>query len=360
VPYDGGMDATVSAWDGRSLKGRCPRSGIVTNFLGGNDQNAATQMHRHGGRDHFIIFGVIQGVASLSSPGCRRLYRGRCQHCRKLSIEISYQEEDLPKFDPKKSSDAYKYDPTWTSVPYPSSFHYTDNASVSPWQREVGVDAEPDSTWAIYIGGMHTTNTQSNHIRKRLAAACNAVPDDTCTWLALGKAGARYSAADILARYRRSTFCLHPPGDSPTRKGIFDSLLTGCIPVVFNKFSLGNQYDWHLGAALREKVTVFVPPDEPDFLGYLRQNYDRSRVLAMQRAIAHAAFGLQYSLPPPGPKPHVWAPPKPDAVDVLLDGMYRQFVRDRDALAAAATAVQTPVKAAAKRELEPWLEKLKR
>ncbi|XP_060607445.1 uncharacterized protein LOC132759653 [Ruditapes philippinarum] len=31
----------------------------------------------------------------------------------------------------------------------------------------------------------------------------------------------------------KSVFCLQPPGDSPTRKSIYDSILSGCIPVLF-------------------------------------------------------------------------------------------------------------------------------
>jgi len=31
--------------------------------------------------------------------------------------------------------------------------------------------------------------------------------------------------------YLHSTFCLTPPGDGPTRKGLFDAMLFGCIPV---------------------------------------------------------------------------------------------------------------------------------
>ncbi len=33
--------------------------------------------------------------------------------------------------------------------------------------------------------------------------------------------------------YRHSVFCLQPPGDMDGRKAIFDSISTGCIPVIF-------------------------------------------------------------------------------------------------------------------------------
>merc|ERR1711860_291809 len=42
-----------------------------------------------------------------------------------------------------------------------------------------------------------------------------------------------------------SIFCINPPGDTPTRKGVFDSLVLGCIPVITQAWSL-SQYRWHI------------------------------------------------------------------------------------------------------------------
>lgn len=36
------------------------------------------------------------------------------------------------------------------------------------------------------------------------------------------------------SRYAECDFCLHPPGDTRARRGIFDSLLAGCVPVLFD------------------------------------------------------------------------------------------------------------------------------
>ncbi|GAA95771.1 glycosyltransferase family 47 protein [Mixia osmundae IAM 14324] len=37
----------------------------------------------------------------------------------------------------------------------------------------------------------------------------------------------------IFEEMQHSTFCLEPPGDSSTRKGFYDAILMGCIPVIF-------------------------------------------------------------------------------------------------------------------------------
>ncbi|KAK8556248.1 hypothetical protein V6N12_002658 [Hibiscus sabdariffa] len=41
-------------------------------------------------------------------------------------------------------------------------------------------------------------------------------------------------------------FWLKPPGDSYTRRSIFDSILAGCIPVLFHPGTAYAQYIWHL------------------------------------------------------------------------------------------------------------------
>lgn len=54
------------------------------------------------------------------------------------------------------------------------------------------------------------------------------------------------TARTIYKMALESVFCLQPAGDSWTRKGIFDSLLAGCIPVVFSRNQVVFQYLWHL------------------------------------------------------------------------------------------------------------------
>jgi hypothetical protein len=43
--------------------------------------------------------------------------------------------------------------------------------------------------------------------------------------------------------FRETVFCPAPAGDSITRKSIFDSLIAGCIPVIFARASM-SQYLW--------------------------------------------------------------------------------------------------------------------
>ncbi|KAL8106793.1 hypothetical protein AgCh_023531 [Apium graveolens] len=52
-----------------------------------------------------------------------------------------------------------------------------------------------------------------------------------------------------------------PPGDSPTRKSVFDSLISGCIPVFFDPFTAYYQYSWHLPED-HGKYSIFIDQEE--------------------------------------------------------------------------------------------------
>ena len=47
----------------------------------------------------------------------------------------------------------------------------------------------------------------------------------------------------ILYGYMHAEFCLMPGGDTPTRQGVMDALLVGCIPVFFATCSHGSLYE---------------------------------------------------------------------------------------------------------------------
>jgi hypothetical protein len=47
------------------------------------------------------------------------------------------------------------------------------------------------------------------------------------------------------------------PGDTITRKSLFDSLVAGCVPVVFARASL-SQYAWFLSTNDIEAISVYL------------------------------------------------------------------------------------------------------
>ncbi|GKU95508.1 hypothetical protein SLEP1_g8860 [Rubroshorea leprosula] len=67
-------------------------------------------------------------------------------------------------------------------------------------------------------------------------------------------------------RYMRpmlqATFCLQPPGDTPTRRSTFDSIIAGCMPVFFEELSAKIQYGWHMLKEQYGEFSVFIPREE--------------------------------------------------------------------------------------------------
>jgi hypothetical protein len=138
--------------------------------------------------------------------------------------------------------------------------------------------------------------------------------------------------------YSSSVFCIQPPGDTPTRKGIFDSLLAGCIPIVFDAVTMEG-YQWHLEDW--KNMVVHYPletgPSQPNLVDVML-NFEvkyHDAIQDMQRKIADAAYSLQYST-------HT-VPGRVDAFDTTLARMmsnYRDVVSLMPLSAALAATVE--------------------
>jgi len=122
---------------------------------------------------------------------------------------------------------------------------------------------------------------------------------------------------DLYQLIMASTFCINPKGDSPTRKGLFDALVLGCIPVIFTEDSL-KWYRMHIPSW--ESISVLVSENMVMQEGFNLFDYlqayardDPSGVQQKQRAINNIAYSLQYSsIPAPNNSRG------PDAFDLIL------------------------------------------
>ena len=59
--------------------------------------------------------------------------------------------------------------------------------------------------------------------------------------------------------YLDAEFCLTPPGDTQTRKSLFDALVMGCIPVWFDRLTA--QYPWFWTDSSIERFAIVVSPE---------------------------------------------------------------------------------------------------
>jgi hypothetical protein len=84
----------------------------------------------------------------------------------------------------------------------------------------------------------------------------------TCRFLDCGvEANGCDDPVSLMKLFESSVFCLQPPGDSLTRRSVFDSILAGCIPVFFNQGSAYKQYVWHLPKN-SDEYSVYIPVKE--------------------------------------------------------------------------------------------------
>ncbi|KAI4317599.1 hypothetical protein L6164_025459 [Bauhinia variegata] len=133
----------------------------------------------------------------------------------------------------------------------------------------------------------------------------------------------------------QASFCLQPPGDTPTRRSTFDAILAGCIPVFFEEQSAKTQYGWHLPENEFESFSVHIPKEEVVYKGMKILNVLRgipgSRVRRMREKILgliprvmyrkhNSSYGLRA---------------KKDAFDISIDGTLKRIQSRLEELALA-------------------------
>lgn len=121
---------------------------------------------------------------------------------------------------------------------------------------------------------------------------------------------------EVLRALAKSVFCLQPRGDSVTRKGFFDTIVAGCIPVLFANGTAYTQYRWHLPAS-PSLYSVFIP--EADVLANRVDVIDMlsriplAQIRSMQQAVRHLIPRVVYSPP---------STSLPDAFSITLDAFF--------------------------------------
>ncbi|XP_076101024.1 uncharacterized protein LOC143070734 [Mytilus galloprovincialis] len=94
----------------------------------------------------------------------------------------------------------------------------------------------------------------------------------------------------------RSVFCLQPPGDSPTRKSFYDSIMSGCIPVTFGNHSLQYAFSKYFDFS---KFSVSIPVDiasnDKGILNFLK-DIDMKTLKRLHSNLLHIMKYMQYSI----------------------------------------------------------------
>ncbi|GJM84722.1 hypothetical protein PR202_ga00419 [Eleusine coracana subsp. coracana] len=135
------------------------------------------------------------------------------------------------------------------AVPYPTDFHPETTADVAAWQEAA---RKAERTWLFSFVGAPRPGSGGKTARAEIIRQCGA--SSRCTHLQCTKPSAsepsscESSRGAVMRVMGRSTFCLQPRGDTPTRRSTFDAVLAGCVPVFFHPDSAYTQYTRHLPA----------------------------------------------------------------------------------------------------------------
>ncbi|XVF51501.1 hypothetical protein PTKIN_Ptkin04bG0190000 [Pterospermum kingtungense] len=192
------------------------------------------------GKDHVFVLGKISWDFRRSrdaSWGTRLLELDQMQNSMKLLIERQpWHINDI-------------------GVPHPTYFHPHSDDDIITWQLKI---IRSNRENLVSFAGAARPGAPQN-IRSILINQCNS-DQSKCRFLNCTSGGCD-QPEHVIELFMESEFCLQPPGDSPTRKSVFDSLVSGCIPVLFDPFTAYYQYPWHLPED-HSKYSVFIDQEE--------------------------------------------------------------------------------------------------
>jgi hypothetical protein len=161
---------------------------------------------RHQGADHVVMWSLGH-YHPWPKNGCNVFMSEFCKHC---AITCYWM-------DPTKKDNHF------ISMPFPSSYHSSDTMTDIPWAFD-NHKFERNIT-ALYLGSTKTLNPDHTKIRRSMTAQCKAHPK--CEWLQIAHSSTDSTISTFVQSYRRSVFCLCPPGDDPGRKALFDIITSG-------------------------------------------------------------------------------------------------------------------------------------
>lgn len=309
IPFDLGVHSYIDHLNGIPRLAS-PHGWLAQQLLRAHSKDKALYW-KYYGHNHFVFLGIT--AYQMVGIGVKTFFMQICQNCTTITIETS----------PTRTAIKGRTRKHWYAVPYPSSFHWHQGITNVPWEL---TSSSPERTiLALFIGSLRTSQPNSNSLRRLLFNQCKDEP--SCEWHQTPHSCTGVlNATSTMLMLRKAVFCPAPTGDSITRKSLFDSLVAGCIPVLFSRASL-TQYAWHLSEQDVDNVSVYIPlksinSGDANFITVLKA-LSPEEVARKQAAVRKIAPLLQYSIVPDsagnGTDGRHWAPPMEDAADVIIN-----------------------------------------
>lgn len=294
IPYYGGLD--VIRWHFHENATNEKRDELALRLFRWLEQKPPWR--RHGGRDHVLVLGKISWDFRRQADGMwgsRLLEFPEMQEATKVLIER----------DPWAGNDI--------GVPHPTYFHPQSAADIDTWLRHV---RSQERTSLVTFVGKERKNDPTN-VRSALVKQCrNVTSESDCRFVECDKDNC-FKAAYVTKAFMATHFCMQPVGDSPTRRSVFDSLIAGCIPVLFHPCTAYVQYPWHLPEN-ESTWSVYISEDEiragtASVVDTLKRISVAERDAMRENIITNVIPGLLYSAPGSDVSPYR------DAFDITID-----------------------------------------
>lgn len=342
IPYDAGVETYIYR-DGTFRGGGNPLAKVISKYL-----NGSKIFKRHDGADHFMIYSASLLSQGLSSK-LKRLFR----ICANVTV---FTFETFEKYETKKFKGFSL--PYLTAIPYPSIYHWFQPAGERSIPALMDDGSDKKKFLASLLASTQTNQPDSNKFRRFLMNQCiefdehksdlSVKYDHLCWRRDIGSRDNRnnFDVSAISDVYRSSVFCLMPPGDTNTRRGIFDAILCGCIPVLFElpgskrPVNPMAQYRWHFTEEEIKSAFIYFDGSNTKYFEGL-SNISDSEIRKKRIFLRKIAFRAQYSfptvilnktnqdssardLPKVRDRLDEWSPPKLDGVGVILRKLFEK------------------------------------
>jgi len=200
-------------------------------------------------------------------------------------------------------------------IPYPSYFHPRTAADMAHWQDSI---RQANRTHLFSFVGGPRVGVEKAAVRDSILRQC--AQSSRCIRVQCEPGSVNCHEPDrVLEVMRRSTFCMQPPGDSFTRRSVFDAVLSGCVPVFFSEHTAYTQYGWYFPAR-REEWSVFLEPDRSDRIEEELDRIEEEKVVRMREKVVEMIPWVTYAHPNASHEELGFH----DAVDIALEELTRR------------------------------------
>ncbi|XP_058095359.1 probable xyloglucan galactosyltransferase GT17 [Magnolia sinica] len=299
VPFYGGLHAS-SKFREPDLQARDALAVQLVEYL---SQQPAWQ--RNQGADHFLALGRTAWDFMRSEDGVDFGANRLLRLPRVLNMSVLTVERH-----PWEGSNQH-------GIPYASYFHPSTLDEMVTWQERMR--SSPRPFLFSFVAGPRK-GVDKAAVRDVIFRHC--AESTQCHHVKCSPGAPEcHEPNRVLGVLSRSIFCMQPPGDSFTRRSVFDSVLAGCIPVFFSPHTAYTQYEWYLPSD-HEEYSVYIAEEKAGQIEEELLKIPADKVERMRATVIDLIPRLTYAHPN---TTDAWLL---DAVDVALERLAKH-VRSR-------------------------------